>query len=133
MTRRNLLQLALASAANLFWPALSAKAGPETTHGIILCLCTIAGFPYYSGPALLPSLREGQMLILRREPENPYDSLAIAIDTGSGAKLGYLPRELNMIPANLMDDGRMLTAEVAEINFNASPWEAVVVAVGLMG
>lgn len=54
----------------------------------------------------------GTALVLKREPTNEYDSLAIRIETGSGEKLGYAPRDNNPILARLMDAGKLLTATV---------------------
>jgi hypothetical protein len=87
--------------------------------------CLIAGFQYYQGPRILPHLAVGQELVLQREPENPYDDLAVAVHTTTGQKLGYLPRHLNEIPAALMDNGRQLTAGITNLSRNAPPWEMV--------
>ena len=35
----------------------------------------------------------GNELVLRREPENPHDPSAIAVDLRDGSPLGYVPRE----------------------------------------
>lgn len=67
------------------------------------------------------------------EPKNPHDPQAIAVYTACGAKLGYLPRRLNAIPANLMDSGRRVVAEVMEVNRLVAPWEAVEMLVGVAG
>ena len=37
---------------------------------------------------------EGQHLIVRPDPENPYDENACRVDTGSGETLGYVPKAL---------------------------------------
>ena len=37
-------------------------------------------------------LKEGETLFFVREPENPYDELAIRVQTMDGAKVGYVPR-----------------------------------------
>ena len=59
-----------------------------------------------------PTLAEGDHLVLRREAENPYDVHAIAVLSGDGDKLGYLPRDRNEIPARLMDAGKLLFARL---------------------
>ncbi len=59
-----------------------------------------------------PTLAEGDHLVLRREPENPHNAHAIAVLTGGGEKLGYLPRDRNEIPARLMDAGKLLFARL---------------------
>ena len=60
-----------------------------------------------------PDLVVGETLVLRREPSNPYDALAIEVLTRSGFKLGYVPRRDNEPFARLIDDGRSVIARVA--------------------
>ena len=55
----------------------------------------------------------GTTLVLKREPENENDSLAILVETVGGERLGYVPRCHNPILARLMDAGKLLTARVA--------------------
>ena len=33
-------------------------------------------------------------MILRREPDNPYDPNAIRVERADGAQIGYIPRDL---------------------------------------
>jgi HIRAN domain len=54
----------------------------------------------------------GDSLVLRREQDNPHDSLAILILTEKGEKLGYVPRDRNEILARLMDAGKFLFARL---------------------
>ena len=54
----------------------------------------------------------GTSLVLRREPANEHDELAILVETADGEKLGYVPRKHNPILARLMDAGKLLTAKV---------------------
>lgn len=44
-------------------------------------------------------------LTLVREPNNPYDSNAVAIYTGTGEQLGYLNKTTNVTVAPWMDSG----------------------------
>jgi hypothetical protein len=78
-------------------------------------------------PEVFRKLREGDALLLRREPGNPHDELAIAIFTGPGDKLGYVPRPYNDIPAIIADQDVHLRAEIAEIYPDAETWERVLV------
>lgn len=102
--------------------AAARSAQPKT---VVLCRCFVAGFQYHQGPSLLPKLAADQTLILKREPTNPYDPLAIAVHAATGGKLGYLPRRLNEIPSHLMDSGHPLAAVIAEVARNAPPWEKI--------
>jgi hypothetical protein len=96
---------------------------------VALSRCYVAGFQYHQGLTLLPRLREGQALVLSREPENPYDPLVIAVHTATGAKLVYLPRWLNEIPVGLMDWGQRIMAVIAAVGRNAPSWDMVAVEV----
>jgi len=40
----------------------------------------------------IKGLQEGEAILLRREPDNPHDPNAIAVDTRDGDQIGYLPR-----------------------------------------
>ncbi|KAJ4389817.1 hypothetical protein N0V93_007289 [Gnomoniopsis smithogilvyi] len=49
----------------------------------------IVGVRYYSG-----IVSPGEVVILRREPTNPYDRNAVRVDNVAGAQVGHLPRKL---------------------------------------
>ena len=48
-----------------------------------------------------------------REPDNPYDAQAIMIKTTNGVKLGYVPKQDNVIFARLMDAGKLLFGRIS--------------------
>lgn len=131
MNRRSFLGTLAAAAGMLLVGRRIAPANAARLQSFSLCRCPIAGFQYYEGRALLQKLEHGQTLLLTRESANPYDPLAIAVHTATNGKLGYLPRQLNEIPATLMDDGHRLTAIIATVSPNAPPWEMVEVEVRL--
>ena len=91
----------------------------------------IAGFQYHEGMSagVFSMLKRGGELCLRREPDNPYDPFAIAMETQAGNKLGYLPRRINGIPAAILDQGVTTRAEIVGIDALAPPWERVLVRV----
>ena len=85
----------------------------------------IAGTSYAKNiQVLYDSLNEGDLVVLIREPDNPYDEYAIRIETADSEligyypsealmekeemKLGYIPRVNNKIIARLMDAGKMI-------------------------
>lgn len=82
---------------------------------IFLLETHVAGLPYHQAHVAVPSLVIGESLILRREPTNPHDELAIEILAAGGLKLGYVPRHRNPVLARLMDAGKQLLATVASI------------------
>jgi HIRAN domain len=73
----------------------------------------VAGAAQHHGEALQSgAAAPGQAVRLRRDPENPHDPHAIAVDGGDGVQLGWVPRELAAALAGELDAGR--------------PWSAVV-------
>lgn len=81
----------------------------------------IAGTMYRSGlEDRLESLAPALPLRLVREPANPYDPLAIRVETPDGLWLGYLPRRLNREPAAWLDGGGELTAELQRVCWRQS-------------
>ena len=67
----------------------------------------IAGTSYRENiDQIEPSLEEGQMYSMIREPENEHDCWAIAVYF-KDYKLGYVPRAQNEIIARLMDAGKL--------------------------
>ena len=82
---------------------------------IFLLETHVAGLSYYEINSLNEPLTITEPLLLRREPDNPHDSLAIIVLTRTGQKLGYVPRHRNPVLARLMDAGKTLVAEVASL------------------
>ena len=75
--------------------------------------------PAFSGSGFIENMREakdstsvGDKLELKREPPTPHDSNAIAIYNESGIRLGYVPKQHNAKPAQLMDSGKELFARL---------------------
>lgn len=53
----------------------------------------IAGVTFEGRQAAVAGLTPGQALRLVREPDNPADPAAVAVETLPGARLGYVPRD----------------------------------------
>jgi len=86
----------------------------------------IAGFQFYQGEAATRSLKQGDRLFLRREPENHYDRMAIEVYSSGGVKLGYIARAVNIIPASMLDRGVRLEVLVIDVSLPPAPsWERV--------
>ena len=79
---------------------------------IFLIEAHVAGTSHVPIREIEANLATGDSLVLRREPENPHDPLAILILTGYSEKLGYVPRDKNEILARLMDAGKFLIARL---------------------
>ncbi|KAF1836632.1 hypothetical protein BDW02DRAFT_566900 [Decorospora gaudefroyi] len=63
----------------------------------------IVGVRYYNGYATA-----GEMVVLRREPHNPYDSNAIRVINVQGDQLGHIPRAVAARLAKYMDNRSLL-------------------------
>lgn len=55
---------------------------------------TIVGAERYLG---IESLRVGQLLVLKKEPDNLYDDEAIRVETESGVKCGYVANSVDSV------------------------------------
>jgi single-stranded-DNA-specific exonuclease len=64
--------------------------------------------------AILRGSWEGRPLILKREPDNPYDSSAIAVFTEDLEQLGYIGAHLAESLAPQMDRGVAVSATISE-------------------
>lgn len=60
------------------------------------------------------NLKEEDKLIFFREPENIHDPQAIRIETLEHKKIGYIPRQDNIVFSRLMDAGKELFGTVRE-------------------
>ena len=75
---------------------------------IMLIECHIAGTSHRDLKGVEPTLLPGAFLVMKREPANPHDALAIMIFDEAGHHLGYVPRAKNEALARLMDAGKLL-------------------------
>lgn len=74
----------------------------------------VAGTTHIEGiEELEPHLNIDDRLDFFREPNNPYDGQAIVIKTVDGVKIGYVPKQDNVIFARLMDAGKLLFGRIA--------------------
>ncbi len=82
------------------------------------------GFINIAGTSFIKDKKEaddstfvGDKLTLSREPDNPHDPKAIIISNKSGLKLGYVPRNHNTYPAEIMDSGKELFGRLYSKSF----------------
>ncbi len=86
---------------------------------LFLLECDVAGTFYVEHlDEKTANLQDGSPVSLVREPNNPYDSLAIRVDNEKGEKLGYVPRRKNEVLARLLDGGKMLYGKFVEKSVN---------------
>ena len=73
----------------------------------------VAGTTHIEGIEELEShLNTDDRLEFFIEPDNQYDKQAIVIKTVDGVKIGYVPRQDNVIFARLMDAGKLLFGKI---------------------
>ncbi|HQC82586.1 MAG TPA: HIRAN domain-containing protein [Bacillota bacterium] len=82
---------------------------------IFLFYTHVAGTTHIEGiEELEPHLNIDDRLDFFREPDNRYDKRAIMIKNADGIKIGYVPREDNIVFSRLMDAGKLLYGRIAE-------------------
>jgi len=123
-----LKMLAVAPFAALADKAVEARSEKRTVD---LAEFPVAGFQYHDGMKshVMASLAVGTELRLVREPGNRYDDKAIALHSATGAMIGYIPRDLNSIPAAMLDQNVRLQTSISSVTPDAATWERVRVVV----
>lgn len=116
-----------------FWGiAVLPKALLKQYTRLYLLQCFVRGFRFYEGPKLLEEMKEGDMLELVREPDNPHDPCAIALHFNRH-KIGYIPSEQNELLSRLIDaDVIDLLAEITKLEPAAAAWENVHIAIYIL-
>lgn len=98
---------------------------------IFLMECQVAGTTHVEGiEEKTAELNAGAFLGFLREPDNPYDALAILILNRSNEKIGYVPRDRNEVIARLMDGGKLIFGKVEKKHQNGK-WIQIAVKVYL--
>lgn len=91
-----------------------------------ICLAedvVVAGTTHVAGiDDIACGLAQGDRLSFVREPRNLHDANAIEVNAPGGERVGYVPCELNPIPARLMDAGKLLYGEVTGIELRHAWW-----------
>lgn len=91
----------------------------------------IAGFEHYEGENVWNDLEVGTKVQLTREPENTFDSNAIAIYFGR-EQLGYVPKAVAAVLAFVMDTdagGIELKAAITVKATSSNPWKRLAITV----
>ena len=75
----------------------------------------VAGTTFIEGiEELEPHLKIDDRLDFFREPDNKYDKKAIVIKNKDGIKIGYVPKDDNVIFSRLMDAGKLLFGKITD-------------------
>jgi hypothetical protein len=100
--------------------AISHNQAMAETVRMLIQSAAVAGFRHHQAPTLFDQLRPGDTLILKREPDNPYDRHAIQV-LWQGQLLGYVPRRNNQALAWALDQNpQLIDQHNAERNFQIS-------------
>jgi len=75
----------------------------------------VAGVTFDDRQAAIGALREGDLLVLAREPENPHDPHAVRVTAADGRTLGYLNARLAGRVAPAIDAGGRYRATVSRV------------------
>lgn len=127
MKRRSFIQSILGITGITVVPRSLATTKP-VAQNILLQQCELAGFQYYEGERVYPSLRCGDTVTLKRAPQNPYDKRAVEVYWGK-AMLGHIPRSGNMAVSQMMDRGESVSAAISKLSLTDNPWQKILIAV----
>ena len=86
----------------------------------------VAGFRHWDGALVLDKLAVGKKLALKLEADNPHDPDAVALYR-KGVKLGYIPRDENQLPAQLLrfGHGDVFECRILKVDVDTEPWRQV--------
>lgn len=99
----------------------------SNARDVFLYGCELAGSQYLNlEDHVLPKLHENDPLVLMREPNNQFDEHAISVYTTGGLKLGYLPKNNNLILSRLMDEGNLLFGKTKTFHWDGKKLYLVV-------
>ena len=80
--------------------------------------CYIAGTTFRNDiEKIEPDLQKDDLLVLKREPHNEHDKLAISIYDKRERRIGYIPQRKNEIMARLMDAGKIVFGKIQSKNW----------------
>lgn len=77
----------------------------------------VAGLGYYApyGSEIWRRLYLGMHVELRCEPDNEHDAYAVAVHAGSGHKIGYVPRGINVAVFNVLRAKGNVVARISHL------------------
>jgi hypothetical protein len=85
----------------------------------------VRGLVHSPGKSIIHLMKQNEPLKMVREPQNPYDEMAIALYYQS-TKIGYVAAEDNYLLSQMLDIGHgHFTAEISAVHMDAPYWEKV--------
>jgi hypothetical protein len=132
MKRTQFIQSLLGLGAVSALPPLPRSWSKSTYDKFYIQQFFVAGFKYYAGPRIINGMKQGDLLEMRREPNNRYDRSAVALFWNEH-KIGFLPAAGNDTISKLLDIAwPPLVAEITHIETKAQTWENIAAAVYLL-
>jgi hypothetical protein len=104
--------------------AVASPVAVAASRPVLIQESPLAGFQFYRGDAIWPSMIVGAQLDLVREPNNSHDTNAVAVYFKKD-KLGYVPRGENGAVAQMLDRGEKLVAKIVRLTVDEDPWQRV--------
>ena len=99
-------------------PNLKQHQTPSTSGKVIET--RVVGVTFEGRQAVVALLQFRETVVLKREPDNPYDANAIRVERLDGAQIGYIPKEMAITIAPLMDaNGEALQGVVSMLTGSA--------------
>ncbi len=84
----------------------------------------VAGTTHVKGiDELAQKLSEGERLTFVRDKDNQYDEWCIKVVNAEGERVGFVPADINEIPARLMDGGKAIYGEINEVEKVGNWWK----------
>lgn len=88
----------------------------------------VAGVQHHELDKVISDLDKGSILELVPEPENKYDSNAVAIKFND-TMLGYVPRKVSAEVSALFETESVIKCEIEELDEDKRPWERLYVTI----
>lgn len=85
---------------------------------ISLMTTNVAGMYYRNMDVIEGTIEENDIVLLKREKNNPYDKNAILVTTEKGYVIGYVPRHDNYILKQLLDSGKYLYGIIEDLDLD---------------
>lgn len=88
---------------------------------------SLAGVSFEDRQLIIPNLKVGTTIILKRDPYNKHDRYAIKVFDNNGNHIGWIPKEIAAIIGPEIDAGINWKAKLEKVTGNEDTFRGVVV------
>jgi hypothetical protein len=92
---------------------------------------SVAGFYYYKGPEIVDTMKLGEILDMKPDPDNIHDKYAVELHY-KDTIIGYIPRSDNRHISRLLQQGLNMVCTIREVNPDEDTWHMCKVKVELV-